>query len=241
MEVGVDSFVNRMGAHMTGMDKEEYVKFHEGAITNLEELKDMVARTKVKNIDDYQMAMKLKSALSSLFCYTFNNEKEEFDQVADLEQELGIKLAKFARGFARIKGETAHIVKYICNQPGWKYSRDDTTKIIKELLANNCLFKNKHGSFYATGLHLAVGDNVFGVSSSGKEYRRYVKTCAIQAFSCNSHWQSVLETYDKSGTFPRIPDLPDYYYETGVGDHKHSARIYCGWKEKQTILSKYML
>ena len=236
------TFIDGLSAQMCKMEKDQYVQFHEKCITDYDQFSDMVQKVKVKSVEDYEKAMSLKSVLSSMYCYTFNHDKkEDFEKFSNLEGDLGKKLAKFARNFARVHGETASLVRYLCHQGGWSYRNENVKEIIRHLTANNCLFKNESGAFFVTGLHLAVGDNVFGVSRrTGRDYRLYVKTCVIQAFYVTGHWHTRLENYESDELFPKIPILPPYYYKTGTGDGKGSARVYLTYKDKECIQSKYL-
>jgi len=167
-----------------------------------------------------------------------------FEEVSTLENDLGQKIAKFARSYGRVRGELAHVVKYVCHQAGWRYRGDDTKKIARTLLKNNLLFRevdvNYSKAYYVTGLHLAVGDNVFGFSRyTGRQWRLYVKVCVIQAFSCNGLWRKEFKRLEEEGIIT-VPPLPDFYYKTEVGDYKHAARVYLSQKEKNTIWNNYL-
>ncbi len=197
-----------------------------------------VNKAKVNTIEDYRELMKLKSLLSSLYCYTFNNQYPEFDRVAELEAKLGKKLYKLARGYNRVKDkETRAVAKYFITCWQHYYSYEDPGKMADRLLESGNLFIDKRGNYLVTGLHYAVGDNVFGVSwDSDREYRLYVKTCAVQAFYIKSRIQKYLKANNVNA-----PPLDEELYEkTSTGtDSKYSARVYLTRVEHMIIRKNY--
>ena len=234
----VTSFVNMMSAKMVGMKVEDYHSNHDKALRVLDKIEKAVNKAKVNTIEDYKELMKLKSLLSSLYCYTFNNQYPEFDRVAKLEVKLGMKLYKLARGYKRIKDkETRVVAKYFitCWRP--YYIDEDLGKMTSRLLESGNLFIDKRGTYFITGLHYAVGDNVFGVSRrNGREYRLYVKTCAIQAFYIKSRIQKYLKANNVNA-----PSLDEELYKKThtETDSKYSARVYLTRVEHRIIRSKF--
>ena len=234
----ITNFANTMSAQMAGMGAEEYRSNHEKALKILDKIEKAVNKAKVNTIDDYSELMKLKSLLSSLYCYTFNNEYPEFDRVAELEAKLGKKLYKLARGYKRIKDrETRAVAKYFVTCWRHYYINEDLGKMADRLLASDNLFIDKRGNYLVTGMHYAVGDNVFGVSWDNKRlYRRYVKVCAIQAFYIKYRIQNYLKVNNVYA-----PPLDEELYEkTSVdNDSKYSARVYLTRAELQIIRKNY--
>ncbi|HDL14853.1 MAG TPA: hypothetical protein ENH28_01635 [Euryarchaeota archaeon] len=234
----VTSFANMMSAKMAGTKVEDYRSNHDKALRVLDEIEKAVNKAKVNTIDDYRELMKLKSLLSSLYCYTFNNQYPEFDRVAELEAKLGKKLYKLARGYKRIKDkETRAVAKYFITCWQHYYIDEDLDKMSDRLLESGNLFLDKRGNYLVTGLHYAVGDNVFGVSwDSNREYRLYVKTCAIQAFYIKSRIQKYLKANNVNA-----PSLDEELYKKThtETDSKYSARVYLTRVEHRIIRSKF--
>jgi hypothetical protein len=114
----IAGFVNDLSAQMAGMKTDDHCRAHNDALRQLDRMREAVAQTEVASIEDYKEAMKLKSAISSLFCYAFNNNLPEWEEVCDLEGELGKKLYGFARTYDRIKDkETRAVAKYFITNP----------------------------------------------------------------------------------------------------------------------------
>ena len=108
------AFINDLQARFLGVDTDTYVQTEESLLRELYSLQEAVRKLKVNTLEDYLEGMKLKSLLSSLFCYCFNNGKEEYQKVGAIEAELGKKLLKFARNYGRIKDKRLRaIAKYM--------------------------------------------------------------------------------------------------------------------------------
>ena len=224
------NFGNSLSAFLEGEEEGDYVKTRDGALKQLDEVEGAVKRTKVEDINSYNEAMKLKGALSSLFCYTANSNKPEVDRVGDIECALGAKLFKFANKHKKINDKTVKaLAKYAITNWQHYYTREDVTKIVERLKNADVLYQSE-GSYLITGLHYSVGDNVFGVSSNGSEYRLMQRSCALQAFYVNDHWTRLL-----SELKPDAPELPNFYNKVGTGDGKYLAKVYLTREEHQTV------
>ncbi len=235
-ETTESNFANDLSAGMSNVPVNTYVDTHEDILHNLTKVKEVAEKIKVRNMEEFNKAREIKGMLSSLFCYTANNKKTEFDEVAALEGKVGKKMAKFASKYGRVKGDLACLLRYVIHMGGWSYRAHDRDKIVKTLLANNLLYKSGD-HYFVTGLHLAVGDNTFGVSpGTGREYRLYCKTCVIQAFYVNSMWNGTLKEMNV-----QAPELPAFYEKTDVADGKYCARVYLSRKDKDVIARDYLL
>ena len=216
---------------MMGTDVDTYTEFHNQLLDSLPKLKKAVQQVKVRCLDDYQKAMDLKGLLCSLFCYAFNNHLPVYEQIGELEHELGMKLLKFARSYGRIRDKRVRAVaKYMITCWRYYFAREDQDEIIRIVKDAGILWK-KGTSHLITGLHFAVGDNTFTIGRGGREYRNYVPTCALQAFYVNLRWQKILTSRQIDA-----PDLPPYYEPTIVEpDARCSAKVYLSWEEKNLI------
>jgi hypothetical protein len=176
--------------------------------------------------------MAVKSFLSSLYCYTFNNQREEHSRVSKIEDILGTKLYKFAVGFNKVSPENRPLLKYLC----WNkyFTQTDTARLLEDVNKAG-LLRKKGNSYYVVGMHLATGDNTFTISRTGREYRNYVKSCAIQAFgvNCMSVRKPILDSMN-------IPELEDYYTGVSIGDGKYLSKITFSYKDKEVIYNKYV-
>lgn len=234
-----NDFINELSAKMGGFsNKGEYEKSNEYLLENLPKLEKLSKKVKVKTLENFNEVMKLKSLLSGLFCYAFNNDNKIWEEVSRIEGVVGKKLFKFANGYKKIKDKKLKAIsKYVIT--GWRryYNGEDTQKIIEELINNNILYKHdKH--YFIVGLHYAVGDNVFGIDRNGNQYRQYVKSCGLQAFWVNDRWYGILQ---HAKVDDKISELPDHYNKVSVADHKYSAKVYLTKEEKNIIAYEYRI
>jgi hypothetical protein len=212
----------------------EYVNQHEEDLAKLNEADAKVKNLKIKTIEDYIEAYKMKGWFNSLFCFAANNKKAEFDRVADLENELGDKLAKFSRSYKKITPNQRKLGKYVL----WKkwYTFESRDKIADALIEADML--RKSGSdYFIIGMNLAVGDNTFGYSNrTGKQWRLYNKVCCFMAIGISynqSPWMTELK--DKN-----VSELESYYEKYWVGNYKGGVKISMPWKDKQYIQQNYV-
>ena len=233
-------FINGISASMQKETVDDYVSAHENAIANVDKLAELVKKANVTSIETYKSAFELKGLLSSLFCYTFNNKKDTFDNVSNLENELGHKIGTFAKNYGKASRDMRPAIKYLL----WnrRYTSTDYAKVANDLIKAGHLWKNNEGNYFVTGLHLAVGDNTFTYSrNTGKEYRNYVKVCAIQCFYVSSFWQDTLKVFEDKGIIGSVPLIDEtIYHRTSIGDYKGSAKISFCYKDKQHILEHYV-
>jgi len=237
MESSAEDFINGLSAHMSRLEVDEYISGHETLISGVERIEKAVREFGVPSSEeDFLRGRRLKSMLSSLSCYVFNNKKgdELIDRVANLECELGGKLATFARRLCRkVPKDIKPLVRYVL----WSryYTREDRESIAVALTGAGVLYR-KEKAYLVTGLHLAVGDNMFGIDRNGREYRKYVMTCLPQAFYVSGHWQEIFENLSVEA--PELDE--DLYCPTGIGDRKYCAKISFSWKDKNFIRGNYL-
>ena len=214
---------------------DDYVTQHEEALAKLNEADAKVKSLKIKTTDDYIEAYKLKGWFNSLFCFAGNNKKAEFDRVAALENELGNKLAKFARSYKKITPDQRKLGKYVL----WKrwYTFESKDKIADDLIKADMLRKTASGEYFIIGFNLAVGDNTFGYSNrTGKQWRKYNKVCCFMAIGIAYNQAVWMETLaDKE-----VPELEPYYEKYWVGDYKGGVKISFSWQDKQFIQRYYV-
>jgi hypothetical protein len=213
----------------------EYVTQHEEELTKLNEVDAKIKSLKIKTIDDYIEAYKMKSMLSSLFCFAANNKKAEFDRVADLENALGNKIAKFARNFKKITPNQRKLGRYIL----WKraYTFENRDHIADALIKADMLRKSGTGEYFIIGINLAVGDNTFGYSNrTGKQWRLYNKVCCFMAIGISSF----VDKWNQTLADKNVPELESYYEKYWVGNYKGGVKISMPWKDKQYIQQLYV-
>jgi len=232
-----DNFINELSASLQKQSVDEYIKNHEIGLKRVDELRDIAEALKVDTIADYKAGIAIKSLLSSLFCYAFNNSKD-YKQVGKIESIVGDKLYRFARTYDRIKdNKTRAVAKYLITNWRYYYVNEDIEKMVGELLSKNKLFEDKEGTYLVTGLHYSVGDNTFSSDRRGNWYRNYIKSCAIQAFYIKSRYQRyIVEHLRDKFSIPKLNE--DIYTKVGVGDGKYLARVYLTEREHQ-IIRKY--
>jgi len=238
----LDDFANAISSQMAGMTLEEYIDNHELLLRNIGKVREIVEAVEVRDLEEYKKAREIKSVLGSAFCYAFNNNKD-YKVVGELESEIGKKMYKFVRAYKRATGDLKALAKYATSQARYYYSREDREKIIETLVSNGMVFKEKIQTaggkddyrFFVRGLNLAVGDNCFGVTKSGKEYRLYRKCCVLQAIGIRSRFKPELMS-----RIDRIEDLPEEYETFWSGDYKGGVRVYPTAKEREVILTRYL-
>jgi hypothetical protein len=229
----MDNIVNTLSAGMGKQDVSDYVIQHNEALTKLNDIDAKIQSLKIKTIEDYIEAFKLKGMLSSLFCFAANNKKEEFDRVADLENALGNKIAKFARSYKKITPNQRKLGKYVL----WNraYMAENRDKIADALIDADMLRK-RGNDYFIIGIDLAVGDNTFGYSNrTGKQWRLYHKVCCFMAIGISwlDRRKEILDEKD-------IPELESYYEKYWVGNYKGGVKISMPWKDKQYIQKDYV-
>jgi len=150
--------------------------------------------------------------------------------VAALEGALGTRLTRFARRYAPISPEAKSLVRYLLW--GRRFRDLDLGRVLERLVAERAIFRHA-GRIYVRGVHLAVGDNVFGVRADGSEYRRTVRVCVPQVYPVQHPIPPELEA--------RIPEapVPDFVQRTPIGDGKGCARVSFGRRDR-SVLARYL-
>jgi predicted transcriptional regulator len=229
----MDNFANTLSAGIGKEAVSDYVEQHDKALTELNTIDDKIKSFKIKTIKDYIEAFKLKGLLSSLFCYSANNKKKEFDRVADLENNLGEKIGKFARNYKKITPDQRKLGKYILWPKRYTCENMDT---MADAIIKADMLRKSDGKYYIIGINLAVGDNTFGFSNrTGKQWRLYNKVCCFMAIGVSwaYRWGEVFDEKD-------VPELEDYYEKYWVGNYKGGVKISLSWQDKQYIQQHYV-
>ncbi len=210
MELKVLNLINGLSSTMAQTSLKEYVQNREQAYENYGKLVGLVEKIKVTNIQEYGEAMEVKSLLSSLSCYVFNNRKEDWEKYLELEGQLGAKMYRFARNYGKASPMIRPLIKYLC----WNrhYIDDNSLKIAEIMLQNRHLRKDGNGNYLVTGPHLAVGDNTFTYDSKGRLFRHYVKISAMQAFYVNCYWGEEFGILE-AGNLIAVPLIDERLYE----------------------------
>lgn len=238
----VDNFINDLSAKMAGLSRGDYIDLHEQGLTKLERLRTLADKVKVENIKSFKKARELKSILSSLYCYAFNNDKGSWEKVGKIENIIGLKMLKFARRYNRIKDKRVRAVaKHLITCRRYYYRSEDVAKMAKILLQTGKLFKNKDGrSYLVIGLHYSTGDNTFSYDRNGKMYRNYVPVCVPQAFWVRGRYEETIRKLEEQDGLD-IPVLDEEIYQkTDVGDGKHLAKVYPTWEEDNIIRAEFI-
>jgi len=224
-------------------DVEEYKDRHEEFLEQLDNVEKAIEKITVKSIEEYKEAIQLKSITNSMFCYAFNNKKDNDmqERIQKADHRLGKKILKFTKKYNKIKDKTLRsIAKYMVTC--WKkyYPYEDKEKIVNHALENNILRKktddeSDHMLFYVVGLHYKVGNNTFKMDINGNEYRTYMNEVTPQAFPVKHRFRKVLNKFKKE-----IPDLEDHYKVTYVApDRQYHAKIYLSKDEKRIIKKNF--
>lgn len=236
-----DNFIVELSAHMAGLSAEEYDASQNKILNKLDVIEQAVKKAKVVNLDDYKKYLGLKQHLSSLFCYLFNSRKKECERVATVEDEMGAKLYSFVKNYGKVSPAIRPVIKYALSYS--YYLRENVEKMVRELQNAGHLWKideDGETTYYVTGLHLAVGDNVFNVSRiTGRQYRQYVKTCGLQAFRLPSRWSTAISALEKNGMKVPLLDI-NLWCITGIGNRKGCARISLSQKDRTYIINNYI-
>ncbi|MFI5294364.1 MAG: hypothetical protein ACHQ0Y_04995 [Thermodesulfovibrionales bacterium] len=227
------SFANELSAGLAGVTVPDYVKAEEEVISNKEKLAEKVRTLSVKSFKDYLEGKRLKGLLSSSYCYTFNSKKAEHKEIAELGGELGKKLHSFCLK-QRAKKDARKLMRYVLC--GSYYTTEDIIKIIKVLSDNALILRHPVEGLMVIGLHLAVGDNVFGMGRDGRQHRLYVKTCLLQAFRLPKRFLPAIAEMNLD-----VPDLdPELYDITEVApDAKYCVKISLSFDDREYILRNF--
>lgn len=196
----------------------------------LPELEARLRRFSCASEEAYRRGYAVKGLLSRLVCYTFNLRHPAFERVAALEGTLGAKLTRFARRYStRISPEARSLVRYLL----WsrRFQDLDLGRVIERLLAERAILRHE-GRIYVRGLHLAVGDNTFGVRADGSQYRLTQRVCVPQVYPVQQAIPRELAA--------RIPEepVPDFVTRTPIGDGKGCARVSFGQRDR-AVLARY--
>lgn len=228
------SIANELSAGLSGVSAENYVDAHEAMLKQRASLWDSVRKAKVTSLAEYVEAMKLKGTICSLTCYTFNNKKPEDDEIWKMEAVLGKKLYSFCLR-QRARPNLRKLLRYVL----WShyFFAEDLSKIVSTLNAHSLLRRCADGSYAVIGLHLATGDNVFGIARNGREYRRYVRTCQLQAYHLPPRFSDAIAQLNLEP--PLLDD--EIYTMTSIADRKYCARISFSREDRTTIRREFCI
>lgn len=230
------TFINDLSAHMEG-DKtgEDYVNSRSQALEQIDEIEHVVDNATIKTMEDYDRYCNIKSILSSLFCFTANNQMPIFDRICDIESKIGKKLVKFVKSQTIKDREIRTVARYVL----WgAYYRSQNIEAIYDVLFENDLLRKQGASIFVRGLHYKVGDNTFTVDRMGRQHRNYVEWTALQAiFTVNNTLRDFILDNNK---LEEIPQLEDRYSSISVCDGKYCIRpIRLKYEERKLIMEKY--
>lgn len=239
----IADFVDSLSAVMQGFPSiEGYIESHEEFLAKLEAIDGRVKAVRVQSLDDYLQTQKLAAVLSSLFCYTFNKSKPEFERVGAIDRNLDKKLLQFAKHYDQAKSfESKALIKYVC----WNqyYPNHDTEKIVGMLLQEGRLFCHVSDgvwkAYFVSGMHLQTGDNVFTPDKKGRNHRCFNESWALQAFSVSNTWHGVLEEMEATGKIT-IPPLSAHYDRVFFGGGRHQARLMFTRREQKYIYANFL-
>ena len=224
---------NTLSAGLSKIPISDYIKQQEATLALLGDIEQKVENIKINSMETYQKGYKIKQILSSLFCYTFNNDKmEDWNKVADIEGKMGNKLFKYARNYKKITPAQRKLGKYLL----WNshFIRENTNEIVDALIAADML--RKQGcNYFIIGIHLSTGDNTFGIDTNGKEYRHYIPVCCFMAIGITYEYDNLKEIFDTK----EIPELEDYYEKYYQGNCKHGVKISFSRKDREYIRQNY--
>ena len=199
-------------------------------------LKLAAEQMKVNSLADYlKYHETIFNPLNSLICYAWNSrvDDEHKKMVNAVYHIAWKKLYAFCKHYNELKDINKIAAHYLCWNKHYSYqSEEGMMKVIS--LLNGHIWK-KDNNYLVTGLHLATGDNTFSVGNKGNQWRNYVKELGLQAIYINNYWSEILKELEKENKI-EIPVLPEYYDGHSTDNYKHSVKVSCNWKERQTIL-----
>lgn len=230
------TFMNDLSAHMEG-DKtgEDYFNSRTQALEHIDEIENIVDNAKIKTMEDYDRYSNIKSILSSLFCFTANNQMPIFDRICDIESKMGKKLLKFVKSQVVKDREIRAVIRYVL----WgAYYRSQNIESIYNVLFENDLLRKQGSGIFVTGLHYKVGDNTFTVDRMDRQHRNYVEWTALQAICIKSN--TLKDFILDNNKWDNIPQLEDRYSSIFVCDGKYCIRpIRLKYEERKLIMEKY--
>lgn len=239
------NFANTLSASMAGLDHESYVdRMIEDAslLAEFQKQVDKVCKIKItpENFKDFRS---LNGELTSLFCFMYNNNfsEEKRKELGVIQKKLNQHMISAARKLSRngCTPEVLPIVKYATGAS--RYYRDENFEATMKLLLDaGLLYKkpytdgdgNLQYQFVSTGMHLAVGDNTFGVSwRNGKQYRLYVNVIVPMCFPVSQRYKKAC-----NDMLSEIPVLPNCYEAFTIeNDRKNCAKVSIPYKDRQVI------
>lgn len=215
-------FGTQFGAHASGMTPEAYANEMKAAIGMLDRVEDVIERMKIKSADAFSQAYNLKGRLSSLSCYTFNNDLPENDRVWELEGKLAKKMSAWMKS-QLAKPDDNLLIRYILWNKRYYGDEERRKKILDALIEKGYIFTRPAGKYneqevVITGIYCKVGDNCFTVGRNGRHTRQFVDVCVPQCFQ-------ILWDMDKEYLATKdIPMLEKEVTMTYMRDGKGCAR-----------------
>ena len=234
METAID-FANVLSAGMSGQAPAEYVKGQNFVLDRLDLIAEKVKELTVTDEAGYDLAMNYKSGLSGLYCYTFNNNLPQFDRVAELESEVGRKMAKWVKS-KLAPSDIRLMIRYLLWNRHYAGDTEIRRAIIRHLIEEEYIgyvFDDGRPTLVVHGIYCKVGDNTFTVSGANRHHRNCVDVCCRQAFTLHA----VDEEYAK----PLAKPLSDSFSVTWMGDGKGRARhpkfSYKEWQRLEKLVA----
>lgn len=182
----------------------------------LDKIEIAVSRFKITDQKSFDTAMMLKGRLSSLSCYTFNNNLPENDKVWELSSMLGKKMYAWTRKNLA-SSEDNLLIRYLLWNKRYFADKKVREWIIDRLIEKELIgFISDDDKKYIVvrGIHCKVGDNIFTGNA-----RQYVRTCGPQCFRLE--WDMDVE-YVKTKELPELPSTLDLIYlQDGKGSARH--------------------
>lgn len=226
--------INHLVASINGISEEKYVNSMETLLSSIEKIEDVVFKLNKKKVD-LEKVLELKSLITSLVCYSFNNKSlpEIKDRLRTIENTIDKIALKEARKMSNMNctKELRPFVKYVCW--GKYYNEFGKNKLIlNKLLDAGLLWKDENDNVLVNGLHLKVGDNTFSVKHGTRGYLSVVEPMAI-------YLSTYFTTIAKS-LIDEIPKLPKIYGKYNIangGGYKGCPKCYLSYEDKQNVIN----
>jgi len=221
MATSTSDFATVLSAGMAGVSVEKYKEHQHWMLDHLDKIETWVKGVKIIDDASFDLALAYKSALSSLFCYTANNQLPEFDRVCDIEGVIGRKMRLYVEKNLAPPAENV-MIRYILSKRAFHSDDEMRKKILDHLVEKGYVFirpatEYDHEKIVVTGIACKTGDNTFSISGNNRHHRQYVKVCMPQCYCVRDFDADYLRTKN-------LPTLDKEMSLTGFGDGKYLAR-----------------
>lgn len=204
---------------------------------SLIDLSRQLKKCRINDLITYKKSKELRNKLLLAIKWSMESSDDFWQKIIPVKDTLEKCLESFAKRYSKASPRIKHLVRYLL----WNthYSFDKPLEIANKLVKTGHLLKS-NDKYYVTGLHLAVGSDVFGVSATGGKYRLTVSCCDIQAFCVNNRWNNLLKSFEEENKLKVKKLDTKTYSKYKVGNEEGNVMVSFTKEDKQFILKNYV-